>query len=164
MQFGSSDQVNTTPVAVTSTSVTWAWFEGKEVPTRGEQFVGYTLYYRRPTESDWTSGADIPYSTDRWQTGTVTGLEPDTECEFNIAVYRQWTDGTRFESPSRAYAHTIVDLLSAKTWKGNNKYNAVTLHVHHSTSVIYVIICLFIAHTYLHRITKSMEAMFSLCS
>ena len=84
MQFGSGDTVPTEPVSVTSTSVTWQWMESKAVPSGGEQYVGYTLYYRRKGDNEWIHGADIPYSTDTWQTGTVTGLDPDTEYEFNI--------------------------------------------------------------------------------
>ena len=166
MHFGPSDTVPTDPVSVTSTSITWKWMESKDVPTGGEQYVRYTLYYRRAGDNEWIPGPDIPYSTDTWQTGTVTGLDPDTDYQFNIAVYRQWTDGTRFESTFWAYKETTTIPLSATTWKGNNTYNAFTLHVYHSTNplVIYVIICLFIAHTYLHRFTKSIEAMLILCS
>ena len=159
MQFGSSDKVSTVPVSVTSTSVTLQWFEAKEVPTGAEQYVGYTLYYIRATESVWTSGPDIPYTADRWQTGTVTGLDPDTEYQFNIAVYRQWTDGTRFESTFWAYKETTTIPLSATTWRGNNKYNAITLHIYHWTSVIYVIYSLSIHHIYvltsIHQIYRS---------
>ena len=150
MQFGSSDNVSTVPVSVTSTSITWAWFEGKAVPTGGEQYVGYTLYYRRATESDWTSGLNVSYTTDTWQTGTVTGLDPDTEYQFNIAVYRQWTDGTRFQSPFRAYDQTTIIPLSARTVKGNTYGDKF-----YTVFSIYVIIMRYIVCAYSRRLTTS---------
>ena len=108
LQFGSSDKVDTTPVNVAATTVTWTWEESREVPREAVNVVGYYIYYRKDTETPWIRGPDIAYTWTDWQVGRVTGLEPGTRCEFDISVYRRWwPGGEKFEHLNRANGNTV---------------------------------------------------------
>ena len=75
--------------------------------------VGYQIYYWYNNIS--SLGVDQYYTWTEWQTGTVTGLIPDTEYQFNISVYRQWQGGEKYIDPYWAYSGSISSPLVART-------------------------------------------------
>ena len=118
MRFGSGDTVDTTPVAITDTSVTWQWKEGLSVHVGAVGSVGYYIYYKLTTPTDWVRGPEVPYTTTEWQQGTVTGLQPSTQYHFDISAYRRWKDGDKLEGESRANDGTVAGVLNATTSDG----------------------------------------------
>ena len=115
MRFGSGDTVDTTPVAITDTSVTWKWKEGLSVPVDAVGSVGYYIYYKLTSSTVWVRGPEVPYTTTEWQQGTVTGLQPRTQYHFDISAYRQWRGGEKEEGDERANDHTGNGLFTATT-------------------------------------------------
>ena len=59
LSFGSSDEIDRTPVSTTPTSVTLRWREGsaEDLTPFTATFVGYQLYYRKPSEVAWGNNA-----------------------------------------------------------------------------------------------------------
>ena len=110
--------MDTTPVAITDTSVTWQWKEGLSVPVDAVGSVGYYIYYELPISTVWVRGPEVPYTTTEWQQGTVTGLHPGTQYHFDITAYRQWKDGDKQESDERANDDPVEGVLTATTSGG----------------------------------------------
>ena len=110
--------MDTTPVAITDTSVTWQWKEGLSVPVDAVGSVGYYIYYKLTSSTVWVRGPEVPYNTTEWQQGTVTGLQPRTQYHFDISAYRQWKGGEKLEGDERANQGTVEGVLTATTSDG----------------------------------------------
>ena len=111
MNFGDVDVIDIDPV-VTYNTVTWRWQEAKSVPSEITGVVGYQMYYWYNNQR--YTGPDVPYTWTVWQTGTVTGLVPGTEYQFNISVYRTW-QGQKVFSDNWAYPGKVNQPLIATT-------------------------------------------------
>ena len=121
MNFGGDYVFDTSPV-VTNNTVTWRWQESTSVPPEITGVIGYQMYYWHNNQR--YSGPDIAYTWTVWQTGTVTGLVPGTEYQFNIAVYRTWL-GQKKMSDNWAYPGKVNQPLIAIT-KGERKFTIFT--------------------------------------
>ena len=115
MTFGSSDIIETTPVQVTETSVTWRWKENRaiDITSFTASYVGYYIWYRKTTETTWSMTAGIVYQFGlEYQQGTVYGLEPETRYEFDISVYRTYQgqiyDETNYKAVSGCLGGTYL--------------------------------------------------------
>ena len=110
--------MDTTPVAITDTSVTWQWKEGLSVPVDAVGSVGYYIHYKLTSSTVWVRGPEVPYTTTEWQQGTVTGLQPGTQYHFDISACRRWKGGEKLESEPRANDGTVAGVLTATTSGG----------------------------------------------
>ena len=119
MDFGGSDFIDAYP-SVTSNSVTVKWREGIVVDERAAVYIGYYVKYRKryDTNDPWTIGANVSLDVSQtWQQGTVRDLQPDTEYEIDISVYRVDESGTVHESDftSRRVTPLYITTLPGKT-------------------------------------------------
>ena len=121
MNFGGDDVIDTSPV-VTHNTVTWLWKESTAVTPEITGVIGYQMYYWYNNQR--YTGPDIPYTWTEWQTGTVTGLVPGTEYQFNISVYRTW-QGKKVVSDNWAYPGNVNQPLIATT-TGEIKFTIFT--------------------------------------
>ena len=107
MAFGGSDVIDTNPT-VSFNSVTVKWIESTVVDERAAVYIGYYVKYRRryDTNGPWTIGADVSLDlSEAWQQGTVRDLQPDTEYEIDISVYRVDESGTVHENTDYTSRH-----------------------------------------------------------
>ena len=119
MSFGPDDDIDSN-LTVTTDSVTLRWREGKHInDTRAVPYIGYNILIRNESTT-FTSVKNVTFQVtpDQWQEVTVTGLEPDTQYWFDIAVYRIYSDGRIFQNDD----YTAKDLfgeISAVTFQSN---------------------------------------------
>ena len=119
MSFGSSDETDGNPT-VSFYSVTVRWKEGIVLDERAAVYIGYYVKYRRryDTANPWTIGANVSLDVSQtWQQGTVRDLQPDTEYEIDISVYRVDESGTVYENTeytSRLVAPLYITTLPGK--------------------------------------------------
>ena len=120
MAFGGSDVIDTNPT-VSFNSVTVKWKEGTVVDERAAAYIGYYVKYRKryDTNEPWTIGAKVSLDVSQtWQQGTVRYLQPDTEYEIDISVYRVDESGTVQENTdftSRLVTPLYITTLPGKT-------------------------------------------------
>ena len=94
--LGGSDVIDTNPT-VSFNSVTVKWKEGTVVDELTAAYIGYYVKYRKryDTNEPWTIGANVSLDVSQtWQQGRVRDLQPDTEYEIDISVYRVDESGT----------------------------------------------------------------------
>ena len=98
MGFNNEDTVDPNPVTVTTDSISIQWKEGEVINPLAAPYIGYYLYYRINGTSPWTRCCNITFDlTVEWQQGTIDKLEPDTEYEIDISVYRIHRSGRIYE-------------------------------------------------------------------
>ena len=120
MSFGSDDEVDSN-LTVTTDSVTLRWREGKYInDMRAVPYIGYNILITKENAT-FTSVRKIAFrvTPDQWQEVTVTGLEPDTQYWFDIAVYRIYSDGTIY--PTVFTAEKQFGRITAETLRSNIK-------------------------------------------
>ena len=118
MTFGSSDELDRN-LPSTSNSVTLRWKEGNIVTdSRAVPFIGYNILVSIDNFT-YTFKQNISFqmTPDQWQEVTVTGLEPDTQYWFDIAVYRIYSDDRIFQDDNYS-ARDQFGLISIST-QGN---------------------------------------------
>ena len=119
MSFGSDDEVDSN-LTVTTDSVTLRWREGKHInDTRAAPNIGYNVLIRNENTT-FTSFKNVAFqlTTDQWHEVSVTGLEPDTQYWFDIAVYRIYSDGTIY--PNSLTAEKQFGQITTETRQSNN--------------------------------------------
>ena len=119
MSFGADDEIDIN-LTVTTDSVTLRWREGKHInDTRAVQYIGYNILIRNENTT-FTSVHNGPFqkTPDQWQEVTVTGLEPDTQYWFDIAVYRIYSDGRVY--PNVFTAEKQFGQITTETLQSNN--------------------------------------------
>ena len=122
MDFGRSDVIDTNR-SVTFNSATVKWKEGKTIDERAAVYIGYYVKYRRryDTANPWTIGANVSLDVSQtWQQGTVRDLQPDTEYEIDISVYRVDESGTVHENTDYTSRHVTalyITTLPGKTFR-----------------------------------------------
>ena len=120
MDFGTSDTIDTNP-NVDFNSVTVKWEESTVVDERAAVYIGYYVKYRRryDTNGPWTIGANVSLDLSQtWQQGSVRDLQPDTEYEIDISVYRLDESGTVHENTDDTSRHVTalyITTLPGKT-------------------------------------------------
>ena len=105
---------------VTSDTVTLRWKEATPVVDTGAASYIWFCILASTDMKTFIPKTCVPFRTtpDQWQEVTVTGLEPDTQYWFDIAVYRIYSDGTIFQNEN----YTVKDefgLISASTLHSN---------------------------------------------
>ena len=98
MGFDDADTIDPNPVTVTTDSISIQWKEGEVLNTITSPYIGYYLYYRINGTFTWTRCCNVTFDpTVEWQQGTIDKLEPDTEYEIDISVYRINQSGQVYE-------------------------------------------------------------------
>ena len=102
----------------TSNSVALRWKEGNIVnDSRAAPFIGYNILVSTDSVTyTFSKNTSFQATSDQWQEVTVTGLEPDTNYWFDIAVYRIYSNGTVFENDNYT-AKDEFGLMSAYNLK-----------------------------------------------
>ena len=119
MSFDLEDEIDDNKT-ITTTTVTLRWREGTTVnDSRAAPFIGYNILVGDVTNTTLTSWINTTFQVtpDQWQEVTVTGLEPDTQYWFDIAVYRIFSDGTVYQSD--VTSGDVFGLISAKLLQSN---------------------------------------------
>lgn len=80
-----------TPIEVTDTAVVWRWKAGLHVPPLEAPNVVFRILYREVRTRVKRLWLDVALRKGKWQRGNVTGLQPDTQYEFEWRVY--WKKG-----------------------------------------------------------------------
>ena len=116
MTFGGSDVIENPTISFNYVTVKW---KGLDVEEQAAAYFGYYVKYRRrsDTTNHWRIGADVSLQLSQtWQQGTVRDLQPDTEYEIDISVYRVDESGTVHESDytSRLVAPLYITTLPGK--------------------------------------------------
>ena len=100
----------------TGNSITVRWKEGQALDGVAAPYVGYYIYYRSTTGSDWTRCCDIAYDPRvEWQQGTIMNLEANKTYEIDISVYRVNQTGHVFEETQKTARK--IDTLKITTHK-----------------------------------------------
>ena len=67
--------------------------------SRAAPFIGYNILVSIDSVTyTFKQSIDFQVTADQWQEVTVTGLDPDTQYWFDIAVYRIYSDGRIFQN------------------------------------------------------------------
>ena len=119
MTFRPTDELGRN-LASTSNSVTLRWKEGNIVnDSRAAPFIGYNILVSSDSVTyTFSKNTSFQVTPDQWQEVTVTGLEPDTQYWFDIAVYRIYSDGRVFQNDDYT-AKDQFGLISTSTLLGN---------------------------------------------
>ena len=103
---------------MTDTSITVRWKEGEALDRIAAPHVGYYIYYRSTTGTDWTRCCDVAYDpTVDWQRGTIMSLEANKTYEIDISVYRVNQTGHVFEETQKTARKTLILNITTDTCK-----------------------------------------------
>ena len=103
---------------VTDNSITVRWEEGQALDRLAAPYVGYYIYYRRTTGTDWTRCCGIAYDpTVVWQQGTIMNIEANKTYEIDISVYRVNQTGHVFEETENTARKTLTLNMTTHTCK-----------------------------------------------
>ena len=134
MSFGLEDEIDDS-MTVTSSSVMLRWREGTTVnDSRAAPFIGYNILGSNVTNTTLTSWINTTFQVtpDQWQEATIEGLEPDTQYWFDIAVNRNYSDDTVYQSD--VTSGDVFGLISVKTLQSNSCLSYI-IHVYINVSV-----------------------------
>ena len=135
MGFDNEDTIDPNPVTVTTDSISIQWKEGEVINPITSPYIGYYLYYRINGSFTWTRCCNVIFDpTVEWQQGTIDKLEPDTEYEIDISVYRIHQSGQVYEETENTSQgiKTIVGRTAAG--KFNPSYVNTSVNTFYNTS------------------------------
>ena len=120
MGFDQNDTVDPNPVTVTTHSISIQWKEGEVINLITSPYIGYYLYYRINGSSNWTRCCNVTFDpTVEWQRGTIDKLEPDTEYEIDISVYRIHQSGQVYEETENTSRRVNIIVIRTEMRKFN---------------------------------------------
>ena len=120
MGFDQDDTVDPNPVTVTTDSISIQWKEGEVLNPITTPYIGYYLYYRINGTSNWTRCCNVTFDpTVEWQQGTIDKLEPDTEYEIDISVYRIHQSGQVYEETEKTSKGITTTVIRTSAGKFN---------------------------------------------
>ena len=120
MGFDNEDTIDPNPVTVTTDSISIQWKEGEVLNPITSPYIGYYLYYRINGTFTWTRCCNVTFDqTVEWQQGTIHKLEPDTEYEIYISVYRIHQSGQVYEETQ----NTSQGIKTIVVWTAAGKFN-----------------------------------------
>ena len=108
-------------MTVTTNSISIQWKEGEVLNPITSPYIGYYLYYRINCTSNWTSCCNVTIDpTVEWQRGTIDKLEPDTDYEIDISVYRIHQSGQVYEETEKTSKGIKIIVVRTKAGKFHN--------------------------------------------
>ena len=118
MVFDVEGTIAPNPVTVTTDSISIQWKEGEVLNPITSPYIGYYLYYRINGTSNWTRCCNVTFDPNvEWQQGTIDELEPDTEYEIDISVYRIHQSGQVYEETEKTSQGLRIIIIRTEVCK-----------------------------------------------
>ena len=135
MRFDDADTIDPNPVTVTTDSISIQWKEGDVLNPITAPYIGYYLYYRINGTSNWTRCCNVTFDpTVEWQQGSIDKLEPDTEYEIDISVYRIHQSGQVYEETQNTSRRINVTVIRTAARKFHLFYVIQSFNTFYNTS------------------------------
>ena len=135
MGFDKNGTLDLNLVTVATDSIRIQWKEGEVLNPITAPYIGYYLYYRLNGTSPWTRCCNVTFDpTAEWQQGTIDKLEPDTEYEIDISVYRIHQSGQVYEETEKTSRRINVTVIRTAAGKFNLFYVIQSFNTFYNTS------------------------------